>query len=66
MKDYVIINVASPQRILSWTERSLPNGELVGMLTNSVYIKALAELKIFIKFFVFRKIFYIFVLLQYQ
>nr|YP_009512133.1 RNA polymerase beta' subunit [Euglena hiemalis]AXI98004.1 RNA polymerase beta' subunit [Euglena hiemalis] len=37
MKDYVIINVASPQRILSWTERSLPSGELVGMVTNSIW-----------------------------
>ena len=28
--DYVKINLASPSRILSWGERTLPNGELVG------------------------------------
>jgi hypothetical protein len=36
MKNYAKINVASPERILSWTERALPNGELVGMLTNAL------------------------------
>nr|YP_010700313.1 RNA polymerase subunit beta' [Euglena undulata]WCH63457.1 RNA polymerase subunit beta' [Euglena undulata] len=33
MKEFIKINLASPQKILSWTERSLPNGELVGEIT---------------------------------
>nr|NP_041950.1 RNA polymerase beta' subunit [Euglena gracilis]P23580.1 RecName: Full=DNA-directed RNA polymerase subunit beta'; AltName: Full=PEP; AltName: Full=Plastid-encoded RNA polymerase subunit beta'; Short=RNA polymerase subunit beta' [Euglena gracilis]CAA35053.1 RNA polymerase subunit [Euglena gracilis]CAA50137.1 RNA polymerase subunit [Euglena gracilis] len=34
MKDYVRIKIASPQQVLSWTERSLPDGRLIGRLTN--------------------------------
>jgi DNA-directed RNA polymerase subunit beta' len=30
MKNYIKINIASPQKILQWTERALPNGELIG------------------------------------
>lgn len=30
MKSFIKINIASPQKILSWTERPLPNGELIG------------------------------------
>lgn len=30
MKDFVKINVASPLKILEWTERALPSGELLG------------------------------------
>lgn len=33
MKDYIRIKIASPQKILSWTERPLPNGELIGEIT---------------------------------
>ena len=31
--DYVKINLASPERIRSWGERILPNGEIVGEVT---------------------------------
>ena len=31
--DYVKINLASPSRIRSWGERTLPNGEIVGEVT---------------------------------
>jgi hypothetical protein len=34
MKDYIKINVASPKKILSWVERVLPNGKLVGEVTS--------------------------------
>lgn len=30
MKEYIKINIASPQKVLQWTERALPNGELIG------------------------------------
>ena len=33
--DYVKINLASPERIRSWGERILPNGETVGEVINS-------------------------------
>lgn len=33
MKEYIRINLASPQKILSWTERALPTGELIGEIT---------------------------------
>ena len=36
MKDYIKINLASPQKILCWTERLLPNGELIGEITKSM------------------------------
>lgn len=35
IKKYFQINLASPQKILKWSERSLPNGELVGKITKS-------------------------------
>ena len=35
MKEYIKINVASPQRILKWTERCFPNGKLIGEVTKS-------------------------------
>lgn len=35
MKNYIKINLASPKKILKWTERSLPNGELIGKITKS-------------------------------
>lgn len=36
MKEYIKINLASPQKILKWTERLLPSGKLVGELTKSL------------------------------
>ena len=36
MKEYVKINIASPQKILKWTERCLPNGKLIGEVTKSM------------------------------
>lgn len=35
LKKYIKINIASPQRILSWTERLLPNQTLIGKITKS-------------------------------
>lgn len=32
MKNFIKINMASPQKILIWTERCLPNGKLVGQI----------------------------------
>jgi len=31
--DYVKINLASPERIKEWAEKTLPNGEIVGEVT---------------------------------
>jgi hypothetical protein len=36
IKEYIKINIASPAKILSWTERLLPNNKLVGEVTKSV------------------------------
>ena len=36
MKEYVKINIASPQRILEWTERILPDRKKVGRITKAV------------------------------
>lgn len=36
VKDYIKINMASPQKILSWTERPLPNGKLIGKVGYSL------------------------------
>jgi len=36
MKDFVQIKIASPKKILSWTERILPNGEFIGEIKKSV------------------------------
>lgn len=33
-KNFISIKLASPQKILSWTERPLPNGELIGEIKN--------------------------------
>lgn len=38
MKDFINIGLASPQKILSWTERPLPNGELLGEIFKAVRI----------------------------
>lgn len=39
MKECVKINIASPKKILGWTERSLPNGELIGEIKKPVRLK---------------------------
>lgn len=40
LQKYIKINIASPSKILKWTERNLPNKELIGEITNSIrYIK---------------------------
>lgn len=36
MKEYIKINLASPKKILEWTERPLPNGELVGEIKKAM------------------------------
>lgn len=36
MKTHVKVNIASPQRILEWTERILPDGLRIGEVTQSV------------------------------
>jgi len=36
MKEYIKINLASPQKILKWTERCFPNGKLIGEVTKSM------------------------------
>ena len=33
--DYVKIKLASPERIRSWGERTLPSGEIIGEVTDS-------------------------------
>lgn len=33
MKEYIKIGIASPQKILYWAERQLPNGKLIGEIT---------------------------------
>nr|YP_007317179.1 beta' subunit of RNA polymerase [Monomorphina aenigmatica]AFZ88781.1 beta' subunit of RNA polymerase [Monomorphina aenigmatica] len=35
MKQYIKINLASPKNIIKWTERSLPNGKLIGEVKKS-------------------------------
>ena len=32
--DYVKISIASPQRIMDWGQRTLPNGQVVGEVLN--------------------------------
>lgn len=32
-KSFIKINIASPDKILTWTERALPNGRLIGEIT---------------------------------
>lgn len=35
-RKYIKINLASPQKILTWTERLLPNNKLVGEISKSM------------------------------
>ncbi len=39
MKEYIKINIASPQKVLEWTERALPDGKLLGEITKSTKVK---------------------------
>lgn len=32
-KSLIKINIASPKQILNWSERALPNGQLLGEIT---------------------------------
>lgn len=36
MKEFVKISIASPKKILQWSERSLPNGEFIGEIKKPV------------------------------
>lgn len=36
IREYFQTKLTSPEKILSWTERLLPNGNLVGEITKSV------------------------------
>lgn len=38
IKKYIGINLASPEKILKWTERISINGKLVGEVKNSMLI----------------------------
>lgn len=33
MKEYIQLKLASPKKILTWTERALPNGKIFGEVT---------------------------------
>ena len=46
MKDYIKINIASPKKILEWTERALPSGKLIGEITKSTGFKISCSYKI--------------------
>lgn len=35
IKKHIKIKLASPKKILKWTERSLPNGEIIGKITKT-------------------------------
>ena len=51
IKKYFKINLASPKKILKWTERSLPNGELIGKVTKPERIYLHMDIrKVIIKF----------------
>lgn len=36
MKEHIKINIASPRKILEWTERILPDGKKIGEITQAV------------------------------
>jgi hypothetical protein len=48
IKKYIEINLASPEKILKWTERVSINGKLVGEVKNSM-LRLLMRLKLFVK-----------------
>lgn len=35
IQKYIKISISSPEKILKWSERNLPNGKLVGKITKS-------------------------------
>jgi DNA-directed RNA polymerase subunit beta' len=37
-KEFIKIKIASPQKVLSWTERLLPDGKLIGEVTRPLKI----------------------------
>lgn len=39
MKEYIKIKIASPVKVLQWTERSLPDGKLTGEIKKSMTLK---------------------------
>lgn len=39
MKEYIKITIASPKKVLEWTERALPDGKLLGEITKSTRFK---------------------------
>lgn len=39
MKEYIKINIASPMKILKWTERLLPDGKVIGEVKKSKRLK---------------------------
>lgn len=39
IKKYIQLGLASPSKILEWTERLLPSGKLVGEITKAVKYK---------------------------
>ena len=41
MRNFIKIKIASPQKILSWTERPLPNGELIGEIKRPMKFKTI-------------------------
>lgn len=36
IKKYIQINLACPKKVLTWTERLLPNNKLVGEITKAI------------------------------
>lgn len=49
IKNYIQINLASPQKILTWTERLLPNNKLIGEITKAISYKNTTNTIIIIK-----------------
>ena len=45
MKEFIKINIASPKKILEWTERPLPNGELIGEVKKPLQLKNIPNRK---------------------
>lgn len=39
IKQYIKINIASPKKIIEWTEKTLPNGEKIGKITTIMRLK---------------------------
>lgn len=39
IQKYIKITISSPEKILKWSERNLPNGKRIGQITKSKRIK---------------------------